>query len=167
MNPFIGQIMLFGGNFAPRGWAFCKGQLLPIAQYTALFSILGTTYGGDGRTTFALPDLQGRVAMSSGHGPGLSTRPLGQKTGTQTNTLTILNLPQHNHTCTVSTSTEAGTETIPGYLGATPIYSEDKNTNYGGVTVSNTGNNQAVNNIAPVLALNYIIALEGTFPSRS
>jgi microcystin-dependent protein len=96
MNPFIGLICMFGGNFAPRGWAFCDGQLLSIAQNTALFSILGTTYGGDGRTTFALPDLRGRVAMHPGNGPGLSPKSLGQRGGTETNTLNQLQLPSHN-----------------------------------------------------------------------
>ena len=97
MEPLLGQIIMFGGNFAPRGWAFCDGQLLPIAQNTALSSILGTTYGGDGRTTFGLPDLRGRVPMGGGHGPGLSPRSLGQKGGNETTTLTVSNLPPHNH----------------------------------------------------------------------
>ena len=93
MDPFIAQIVMFGGNFAPRGWAKCEGQLLPIAQYTALFSILGTTYGGDGRTTFALPDLRGRVPLSAGTGPGLFTKRLGQRSGTETVSLNSLQIP--------------------------------------------------------------------------
>ena len=97
MEPFIGQLMLFGGNFAPRGWAMCDGQLLPIAQYSALFSILGTTYGGDGRTTFALPDLRGRVPMGFGHGPGLSAHGLGSKGGEENVTLTTSQIPSHSH----------------------------------------------------------------------
>jgi microcystin-dependent protein len=99
-EPFIGEIMIFGGNFAPRGWAFCDGQLLPVSQNTALFSLLGTTYGGDGRTTFALPDLRGRVPLHPGTGPGLSSRQLGEKGGTETNVLTIGQMPAHNHTIT-------------------------------------------------------------------
>ena len=95
MEPFIAQIMMFGGNFAPRGWAFCDGQLLPISQYSALFSLLGTTYGGDGRTTFGLPDLRGRVAIHPGNGPGLSSIRLGEKGGTETNTLSTAQLPPH------------------------------------------------------------------------
>ncbi|MDF1696820.1 MAG: tail fiber protein [Saprospiraceae bacterium] len=166
MNPFIGQIIMFGGNFAPRGWAFCQGQLLPIAQNTALFSILGTTYGGDGRTTFALPDLQGRVAISPGTGPGLNTHRLGEKGGTENNFLTTLNLPSHNHIVSIPTSNAAGTEPS-GVLGAAAIYAEEANSSYSGVTMSMKGSSTAVNNIAPVLTLSYIIALQGTFPSRS
>ena len=166
MNPFIGQIMMFGGNFAPRGWALCQGQLLPIAQNTALFSILGTTYGGDGRTTFGLPELRGRVVVGRGRGPGLSNYNLGQKGGSQTNTLSISNLPQHNHNVGIPTSTGAGGES-EGFLAAADIYAEDSNATYSGVTVSSTGNQQPVNNIEPYLATNYIIALVGTFPSRS
>ncbi len=98
IEPFIAEIIMFGGNFAPRGWAFCDGQLLPIAQNQALFSILGTTYGGDGRTTFALPDLRGRTAIHPGTGPGLSNRRLGERGGSETNTLTLPQLPNHTHT---------------------------------------------------------------------
>ncbi len=168
MNPFLGQIMIFGGNFAPRGWAFCQGQLLPIAQNTALFSILGTTYGGDGRTTFALPDMRGRVVVSPGHGPGLSNYNLGQKGGSQTNTLTIANLPQHNHQVTIPVSTsESGEPT--GVLGNGDIYGEEATPNafYPGATSTNVGGGQPVNNLEPYLTINYIIALQGTFPSRS
>jgi len=99
-NPLLAEIMLFAGNFAPRGWAFCDGQLLPIVQNAALFSLLGTTYGGDGRTTFALPDLRGRTAIHPGTGAGLSTRRLGERGGSETNTLTIMQMPVHNHTIT-------------------------------------------------------------------
>ncbi len=98
MDPFIGEIIMFGGNFAPRSWALCDGQLLPINQHSALFSILGTIYGGDGRTTFALPDLRGRAAIHAGHGPGLSDRRLGSRSGTETTTIQIHNLPVHSHT---------------------------------------------------------------------
>ncbi len=105
---FIGEIRLFAGNFAPRGWAFCNGQLLSIAQNTALFSILGTTYGGDGRTTFALPDLRGRFGMQAGTGPGLSTRKLGQRFGLETNTLTTLNLAYHHHLASLTNITGTG-----------------------------------------------------------
>ncbi|MGC4087610.1 MAG: tail fiber protein [Polyangiaceae bacterium] len=105
MEPFIGMIIVFAGNFAPRGWALCNGQLLPIAQNTALFSILGTTYGGDGRTTFALPDLRGRVPVHPGQGPGLSNYSLGQVSGTETVTLTTQNLPAHTHTFAPSCAT--------------------------------------------------------------
>ena len=96
-EPFIGEIRIFGFNFAPRGWALCDGQLLPISQNSALFSLLGTIYGGDGRTTFALPDLRGRAALHEGTGPGLSPRQLGQRSGSETNTLTVNQLPPHTH----------------------------------------------------------------------
>ncbi|CAB9512708.1 Tail Collar [Seminavis robusta] len=101
-EPFIGQVVLFAGNFAPRSWAFCNGQLLAISQNSALFSILGTTYGGDGRTTFALPDLRGRVPVSQGTGPGLPPISLGQRRGSNTATLTVNNMPAHNHGATGS-----------------------------------------------------------------
>ncbi|WP_430974469.1 tail fiber protein, partial [Sunxiuqinia rutila] len=101
-EPFVAQISMFGGNFAPRNWAFCDGQLLAISSHTALFSLLGTTYGGDGRTTFALPDLRGRTPVHAGNGPGLSPRALGSKFGSEQTTLTTNNLPSHNHTVTVS-----------------------------------------------------------------
>ena len=100
-QPYLGQLMLFAGNFAPVGWALCNGQLLPIAQNQALFSLLGTIYGGDGRTTFALPDLRGRVPIHFGQGPGLSNRPIGQRSGQEQVTLSILEMPSHNHTATV------------------------------------------------------------------
>ena len=105
MEGTIGEIRMFAGNFAPRSWAFCEGQLLPVAQNTALFSIIGITYGGDGRTTFALPDLRGRVPIGSGSGPGLSTYREGQKTGVETTTLTSRNLPPHHHMVTVDGTT--------------------------------------------------------------
>ncbi|MFK8008441.1 MAG: phage tail protein [Saprospiraceae bacterium] len=188
MTPFIGEIVMFGGNFAPRGWAFCEGQLLAISSNTALFSILGTTYGGDGRTTFALPDLRGRVPISPGTGPGLPSYKLGQRGGAPTETLNVLQIPAHNH---VTQSTVTGTVTVGvnnepsdgstdpdgNHLGqATGIYNGDDATgSLEGVTanfastvqVGMTGNSQAHNNMQPYLAVYYIIALQGTFPSRS
>jgi len=168
MNPFIGQIMIFGGNFAPRGWAFCQGQLLPIAQNTALFSLLGTIYGGDGRTTFALPDMRGRVVVSPGNGPGLQSRAVGQRGGSQTNTLNTTHLPSHNHTVGIPISTAVETE-AQGFLSNANIYAEEATSGqfYPGATSTNTGNGQAINNMGPFLTVNYIIALQGTFPSRS
>lgn len=114
MEPFIGQIIMFGGNFAPRGWALCDGQLLPISQYSALFSILGTFYGGDGRTTFGLPDLRGRVPMHPGNGAGLTQRQLGQKLGAENNVLTTPNLPSHNHGVVLAAKEEANTDNPTG-----------------------------------------------------
>src|SRR5690349_1980525 len=121
MDPFLAMVILFGGNFPIRGWSLCQGQILSIAQNTALFSLLGTTYGGNGQTTFALPDLRGRVARGWGQGPGLSNIDLGQVSGTETITLTINNMPSHNHTAngtgltvSQSASTAAGTTNTPG-----------------------------------------------------
>src|SRR5439155_18983562 len=109
-EPFLGEIRLFGFNFAPRGWAFCQGQLLPIAQNTALFSLLGTTYGGNGQTTFALPDLRGRVAVGFGQGPGLSNIDLGQVSGAETATLTQAQMPAHGHLASVSQAAASSTK---------------------------------------------------------
>ena len=166
MDPFLGQILLFAGNFAPRGWALCEGQLLAINQYQALYSILGTTYGGDGRTSFGLPDLRGRSPVSQGDGPGLSNYTLGQKGGSETNTIRIQEMPSHNHVVGVPTSTGAGGES-EGFLAAANIYAEDTNATYAGVTVTPNGGGQSVNNVQPFLAINYIVCLQGTFPSRN
>ena len=163
-EPFIAEIKMFGGNFAPRGWAFCDGQLLPISSYNALFSLLGTTYGGDGRTTFGLPDLRGRFAMHPGNGPGLTSRRHGDKGGTETNTLTPGQLPSHNHG--VSSATE-GTSKSP--VGKVLAVTDDRNYVDGAATgtTQNTGSNQSVNNMPPFGTVHYIIALQGVFPSRS
>ena len=171
---------MFGGNFAPRGWALCEGQLLPISQNSALFSILGTTYGGDGRTTFALPDLRGRAPIHAGHGPGLSDVRLGQRGGTETTTLNITNLPSHNHQGSISvgpdtnltdvaTNNRLATEARGGQ-DVPQIYTTDggsANMAADSVMISNAGGNQAFSNRSPYLAINYIIAMQGVFPSRS
>ena len=180
MEPFIGQIIMFGGNFAPRNWAFCNGQLLAINQNQALFSILGTTYGGDGRTTFGLPELRGRVAVHSGgsSGPGLTNRPLGSRSGTETNTLTTNQLPSHNHTATMRAESAPGSTGNPtgNLLGvvttganiyAPPVPATEVSMSSDSIVVNNTGGNQSVNNMQPFTAVNYIIALQGTFPSRN
>jgi microcystin-dependent protein len=169
-EPFIGEIIMFGGNFAPRGWAFCQGQLLSIAQNTALFSILGTTYGGNGQTTFALPDMRGRYPMQPGQGPGLSPRTLGEQGGTETVTLISTQMPAHNHTLNASAE-EAGaknpngmvlaTTTAPAYI-ASPI---DTTLNPAAIGVA--GGSQPHNNMSPFLCVNFLIALEGIFPSRN
>lgn len=179
-TPFIGEVIMFGGNFAPRGWAFCDGQLLQIASNTALFSILGTTYGGDGRTTFGLPDLRGRAVIGPGTGPGLSPRQLGSRTGTETETLSVAQMPSHAHTATgtaqVSLSNEVGTTSdtdgqyIANHLGG---FNEDATpgAKLEGVssttTINNTGGGQSHNNVQPSQTVNYIIALIGIYPSRS
>ena len=170
MNGTIGEIRLFGGNFAPRNWAFCDGQLLAISQNTALFSILGTTYGGDGRTSFALPDMRGRVANGEGTGPGLPTQRLGQRSGTEDNYMTTANMPSHTHTTMVEVNTGAGGESDPQtFLSAANIYAEEKtaNAHLGGVSTGNTGGGGAINNMQPSLGLYYIICLTGVYPSRS
>lgn len=177
----IGEVRLFAGNFAPRYWAFCDGQLLPISQNQALFSILGTTYGGDGRTTFALPDLRGRVPLGQGGGPGLGIRGLGQAGGTETNTLTIAQLPAHNHNAsgTVTPKAKDGSpnHANPGsnYPAALNLrgkagYSDNPDTVMGpspvNVTTENIGGFQPVNNMQPWLGLNFIICVQGIYPSR-
>jgi microcystin-dependent protein len=169
-TPLLGEIIMFGGNFAPRGWALCDGQLLPIAQNSALFSILGTMYGGDGRSTFALPDLRGRTPIHAGNGPGLASYRLGQKGGQERTTLNIAQLPSHNHTfqghidnigLTEMTLQQGDGEPImlPTQGGHEPLHV--------GGEVLNTGANQPVNNMQPYTTVNYIIALNGTFPSRN
>lgn len=177
MEPMIGEIRIFAGNFAPRNWAFCEGQLLAISQNQALFSILGTTYGGDGRTTFALPDLRGRVAIGPGSGPGLPTYRLGQKGGNPETYLNVTNLPAHNHTAAVNipiSGDDATTDEAGGLLSTTDgakVYGGAAGGNYNGgntpVTVGNTGGNIPVNNMQPYLAVYYIIAMQGIFPSRN
>lgn len=170
MNPFIGQIMLFAGNFAPRGWAFCHGQLLAINSNTALFSILGTTYGGDGRTTFGLPDFQGRVVLSEGRGPGLPNYALGQKGGNSSTVLVTANLPQMQASMPSSSATGTSPEAGGGVMATT----EDDSLIYAGTATGSLlhgslvgASNTAFSNQPPVLTLNYIIALQGTYPSRS
>ncbi len=172
MDPFIGQIVMFAGNFAPRSWAFCDGQLLPISSNTALFSILGTTYGGDGRTTFGLPDLRGRVPMHPGNGPGLSSRRLGQQLGAETTTLSVANMPSHSHSMTASSNGPAQGAPAGGSLptngrGEPNIYAAGAGTTPMGSSTTSAGGNQSFNNVQPSLCVNYIIALFGTFPSRS
>ncbi|MCR9271979.1 MULTISPECIES: phage tail protein [Mameliella] len=178
-DPFLGQVTIFAGNFAPRGWAFCDGQLMPISQYSALFSILGTIYGGDGRTTFALPDLRGRMPIGPRHGPGLSDYREGQKGGAETRTLNITNMPSHNHAATAQMRAESRNGSVPDPSGnilaaGTNIFrpnspSEDVVMDAAAVnvTVQNNGGQQPFNIMNPYLAINYIIALVGIFPSRS
>lgn len=177
-EPFTAEIRIFAGNFAPRGWAFCDGQLLPISQNTALFSLIGTTYGGDGRTTTALPDLQGRAPMHPGRGPGLTSRRLGEKIGVQTITLNSSQMPSHTHPA--QADAEAGGTFGGGADSATPIGSHLGNTTAAGeffstgatdapmnsAAIENTGSSQAHNNMQPYLTLNFIIALQGLYPSR-
>ena len=177
MEGTIGQIIMFGGNFAPRSWALCNGQLLAIAQNQALFSILGTTYGGDGRTTFGLPDLRGRVPMSAGNGPGLSPHNLGQKGGGETNTLSTANLPAiplkvSSANASQSAATAGASIATPGAVsGRSFTPSQGFNTSTPDVTLNGAsvqgGNSTALNNMQPYQVVNYVICLQGVFPSRS
>ncbi|SIN77674.1 phage tail protein [Algoriphagus halophilus] len=180
MEGTIGEIRMFGGNFAPRTWAFCNGQLLPISQNTALFSIIGTIYGGDGRTTFALPDLRGRTVIGPGQGPGLSDVRQGARSGTETVTLTTQNMPSHTHTLNVSGA--AGTASSPAnnYLANSQVqierggdtfdvmsYGPTANSTMGGSAIGNSGGSIPVNTRNPYLGIYYIICLQGIFPSRN
>jgi microcystin-dependent protein len=174
-DPFLAEIVMFGGNFAPRGWAFCDGQLLPIASYSALFSLLGTTYGGDGRTTFALPDMRGRVPMGPRTGPGLSTYSLGQRGGAERVVLNVNEMPGHSHVVTLMASSSNGNQTGPTghvlandpredqYSDAAPNVSMSA----GAILVDNAGGGQSHYNLQPFLCVNFIIALQGVFPSRN
>ncbi len=169
-EPFIAEIRIFAGNFAPRGWAFCDGQLLPISQNTALFSLIGTTYGGDGRTTTALPNLQGRAPMHPGRGPGLTSRRLGQRGGVETVTLTEAQMPNHTHTL-VGNNENEGEDNDPqnNYTGGdNGIYAAANNLQaMKGNSLVAQGGGQAHNNLQPFLVLTFIIALVGLYPSRS
>jgi len=171
MTPFVGQIQAFGFNFAPRGWAKCDGQLLAISQYNALFSLLGTMYGGDGRTTFGLPDLRGRSIVGIGTGPGLSNIKQGEKGGSENATLTINNMPNHNHSVQVQVNTGVGSEPDPtGFIANEPNgFAEDAtaNAHLGGVTQASVGGGQSFGIRSPFLGIEVCIALEGVYPSRN
>jgi microcystin-dependent protein len=173
---FIGEVRMFAGNFAPRNWAFCNGQLLQIAQYSALFSILGTTYGGDGRVTFGLPDLRGRFPIHAGTGPGLTTRYLGQKSGEETVSLTSQQMPSHTHEAIVHAFSSEGDSSSPtGNIMAKssmgyPDYSmsnPDTTLKSNTVEVLSSGGSQPHNNMPPFQTVNFIIALQGIYPSRN
>lgn len=174
-EPFIAEIRIFAGNFAPRGWAFCDGQLLPISQNTALFSLIGTTYGGDGRTTTALPNMEGRAPMHPGRGPGLTSRRLGQKVGVQTVTLSEAQIPSHSHTARAvhfpaGQSEAPGTTTTFATSAGGNAYQTNTSANMvdlASSSLATTGGGQAHTNIQPLLVLNFIIALQGLYPSRS
>jgi microcystin-dependent protein len=174
-EPYIGQITLFGGNFAPRGWAFCNGQLVSIAQYPALFSLLGTTYGGNGQTTFALPDLRGRVPMHPGSGPGLTPKNLGQQGGTETVTLDITQIPAHSHQLNTSTANGSSANPTNNFIAVTHdpntlnnlnSFAPTANSALGPTAVQQSGGSQPHDNVQPFTCINYIIALEGVFPPR-
>ena len=167
-QPFIGEIKMFAGNFAPRNFAFCDGFLLPSAQNTALFSIMGTIYGGDGRTTFGLPDLRGRLPMHAGNGPGLTQRRIGERGGADTATLTMQNMPPHVHNAIATNEAPDTASPANATPAMAPIYESGGNaTAMANEALLPTGGGQAHNNQQPYLRLNFIIALQGLFPSRS
>lgn len=168
-EPFIGEIRPFSFNFPPRGWALCSGQILPINQNQALFSLLGTTYGGNGVTTFALPNLNDRVAMGSGQGPGLTNHFLGEVSGTEAVTLNQTQMPQHNHVAGVATAstTTDPTNAFPGPTSGHNLYDPNVNTAMNPQAISLQGGNQAHNNLQPYSTTTYCIALQGIFPPRS
>jgi microcystin-dependent protein len=170
-DAFLAEVKMFAGNFAPRGWAKCEGQLLPISQNTALFSLLGTIYGGDGRSTFALPDLRGRVPVGVGNGSGLPTVSQGARFGNATTTLNSTNLPQHTHQA--YGVTEVGSSSDPS--GNLPANTKVFDNEYGTGTltpmnagmIDNTGSSQSFENRPPSLGMNYIICISGIYPSRT
>lgn len=178
-DPFIGEISMFAGPYAPQGWAFCDGGILSIAEHTALFAIIGTTYGGDGVRNFALPDLRGRAPVHKGRGPGAPDIRLGEMGGESAHTLTTNELPGHTHAATgkIAASSAAGSSNSPA--NAFPAVSASRdvqyattadtqmNANASQVTVASTGGSAPHNNMQPYLGINFIIALQGLFPSRS
>jgi microcystin-dependent protein len=176
-DQYFGEIRIFTGNFAPQGWALCNGQLMSISQNTALFSLLGTNYGGDGRTTFALPDLRDKAPLQAGHGNGLSPRDLGEIGGAATVTVTAAQMPSHTHA--VNCVSGGGDKNIPvGGIWAEahvshqgiPMYAAGASggaSQMGAQTLADAGGNQPHNNLPPTLALNFIIALQGVYPPRS
>lgn len=181
-NPFLGEVRIFAGNFAPRAWAFCAGQLLPIDQNDALYALIGTTFGGDGQVTFGLPDLRGRSVIGQGTGPGLSSYVVGQMSGTENVTVSSNQMPQHNHTLNAwnidATTATPGPSVglanpLDSHTGASSLFYLDTTAvspttpALAADTIMPAGGNQPHDNMAPSLVLNYIIALEGVFPSRN
>ena len=175
-DPYLGEIRMFAGTFAPRGWALCDGQLIGVSQNEALFSLLGTIYGGDGRSTFGLPDLRGRIPMHMGSGPGLSSRTQGASFGEEQVTLTTAQLPAHSHR--IGAHNKGGNTNDPsgakfasdgaGKIGMYKSYNAGSDTAVSmGGTILNTGGGQPHNNLPPFLCINFIIATVGLFPSRS
>lgn len=169
-EPFVGEIRMFAGNFAPRGWAFCDGQLLAVSQNDALFSLLGTIYGGDGRTTFGLPDARGRIPIHAGTGPGLSPRRLGAKAGEEKVTLTVNQIPSHTHG-PLRASGNTATERQPDgkVLAQAPVDIYNKQFQRVGMSnqaITDVGGSRSHTNLQPFLCVHFIIALVGIYPSR-
>lgn len=171
-DPFVAEIRIFPFNFAPKGWAFCDGQLLPLSQNTALFSLLGTTYGGNGKSNFALPDLQGRAAMQPGQGPGLSLHDLGETGGSETVSLLESEIPSHSHTFRVNVLDIADTNVVSpnasfALSSGGTLYQSAGNTMMADQTLAPAGGDQPHNNMMPYLTFNFCIALQGVFPPRT
>jgi microcystin-dependent protein len=172
-DPFVAEIRIYPFNFAPKGWAFCNGQLLPISQNTALFSLLGTTYGGDGKSNFALPNMQGNAPMHPGQGPGLSLHDLGEQGGSDTVSLLQSEIPSHSHTVlSVAGNFDANTNIPTGNAFAkasqgNPYVPPASFMNLSPMTIGPAGGNQPHNNLMPYLTLNFCIALQGIFPPRT
>ena len=169
-EPFIGEVRWFAGNFAPRGWSFCDGQLLPISTNTALFSLLGTTYGGDGRTNFGLPDMRGRSMMHVGSGPDLSFRRQGEKGGQESVALNTNQFASHNHV--LHANDTGGDSVVPvgrviSSVGRLQLFASAADTSMNASSIAFTGNSQSHENMQPSIALNCIIALTGVYPSRN
>lgn len=173
MDPFLGEIRMFSGTFAPRGWAFCNGSLIPISQNTALFALLGTQFGGDGRSTFALPNLLGRAPVGQGQGPGLSSYTIGESTGEANHTLTTAEMASHAHSLTANKSTADNATPVGNMFGSGGTRSSvlvfaptTSVANMAANIVGGAGGSQPHNNMQPYQVVNYIIALQGIFPQR-
>ncbi|WP_210492450.1 tail fiber protein [Patulibacter sp. SYSU D01012] len=170
-QPYVGEIRLFAGNFAPASWAFCDGQLMQIADNEVLFQLIGTTYGGDGQETFGLPDLRGRVPLHMGQGPGLQSYVIGEAAGVEDVTLTVPQLPSHSHALTASTGPGVAISPQNAVLGASPdvtMYLRDgTTTDLPPATAGPVGGSQPHDNVMPTLTLSYIISLYGIFPSQT
>lgn len=170
-EPFLGEIRMFAGTFAPRGWAFCDGQLLAVSQNDALFSLFGTIYGGDGRTTFGLPDMRGRIPIHAGTGPGLSQRRLGAEGGVEDVALTVNQLPAHSHPIQAEAAASSNNEPAGNLTAESPsidVYVESPPTvNLSGESITNVGGSQSHTNLMPFLCVHFIVALVGIYPSRN
>jgi microcystin-dependent protein len=171
-TPYIGEIRMFAGNFPPAGWEFCQGQLLPISEYDVLFALIGTTYGGDGQSTFALPNLMGRIPLHQGSGPGLSTQVIGQMAGFEQVTLTASQIPAHNHTIWASGNNASSSNPANNVYAVTSGFDAyfdglDVNNNLAASVLNPVGGSQPHENMQPFLCISFIISLFGIFPSPS
>jgi microcystin-dependent protein len=171
-DPYIGEIRMFGGNFAPLGWAFCDGSLVSIAEYDALFNLIGTTYGGDGQTNFALPDLRSRLPIHQGQGPGTSNRVIGQPGGSEAVTLTGSQLPAHTHIALANSSAGNADSPAGAYWSGsatTPQYvpGDQANTTMNGAAIGANGQSQPHDNMQPFLPVSFVIALNGIYPTQN